>query len=152
MMLETVCAHIHNYFCAPESIVRGAWTIENGVIDLSDMAITEGQYFRIVGSALNDGVYLYPVQAPEEGEPTLLDETFTGEIWPMKVPRAVLEIVSEIEAWQARYGEAMASPFQSENVIGVYSYTKGSSGGGASSADGWKDVFKSRLNPWRKLR
>ncbi len=155
MMLETVCAHIHNYFCTPENVVRGAWTIQDGAIDL-DGIVLEGQYFRIVGSALNDGVYLYPVQPTEEGEePTLLDETFTGEIWPMKVPRAVLEIVSEIEAWQAKYGAAMASPYQSESVIGVYSYTKAGGNttkGMMGDADGWKTVFQSRLNPWRKLR
>ena len=153
MMLETVCAHIHNYFCPDENIVRGTWTIEGGSIDLSDLSILPGQYFRIVGSALNDGVYRYPVEPPEKGEPELQDETFTGEIWPMRVPRAVLQTVTDIEAWQTKYGATMASPLQSENVIGVYSYTKAAGGSeGASSADAWKDAFKSRLNPWRKLR
>ena len=148
MMLETVCAHIHNYFCPAENIVRGTWTIEGGSIDLSDLSILPGQYFRVVGSVFNDGVYKYGEEAEE-----LTDETFTGEIWPMKPPRPFLQTVADIEAWQTKYGATMASPLQSENVIGVYSYTKAAGGSeGASSADAWKDAFKSRLNPWRKLR
>lgn len=149
MLLETVCAHIHNYFTDEADILAGDWTITDGAIDLSDTSVKPGQYFRIVGSTFNDGVYKYGEEAAE-----LTDETFTGEIWPMKVPRPFLQTVSEIEAWQAQYGAAMASPYQSENVIGVYSYTKGTTGssGATSSADAWKDIFKSSLNPWRKLR
>lgn len=148
-MFDQICAHIHNWFCEESDIVSGEWTIQDGAIDLDGVVLT-GQYFRIVGSALNDGVYQY---GNESDEP-LLDETFTGQIWPMKPPRAFLQIVADIEAWQAQYGAAMASPYQSENVIGVYSYTKASGSGNRSqsSADGWKSVFKSSLNPWRKLR
>lgn len=146
-MLEAICAHIHNWFTDEADIHSGAWTISGGTIDLSGVVIP-GQYFRIVGSALNDGVY----QAPASG---LDDETFTGEIWPMKVPRGVRQLAADIGQWQDKYGAAMASPFQSENVTGVYSYTKqgGKTSQGASGdADGWKTIFRSRLNQWRKLR
>ena len=170
-MLEAICAHLHNYFTADEDIHAGTWTIENGTLDLSGILI-EGQYFRIVGSALNDGVYAYPIQTVQAGEQAggedeageqqaeaapargiLLDETFTGEIWAMKVPRALRALAAEIEAWQARYGAAMASPYMSENIIGVYSYSRGAESAAAGgSADAWKNVFKGRLNEWRKLR
>lgn len=149
-MLEQICAHIHNWFCGESDIVSGEWTIQDGAIDL-DGVVLPGQYFRIVGSALNDGVYKY---GNESDEP-LLDETFNGEIWPMKVPRPFLQTVSDIEAWQTKFGEAMASPYQSESVIGVYSRTKqggNTTQGAAADADGWKSAFRSRLNPWRKLR
>lgn len=149
-MFDQICAHIHNYFCDESDILTGDWTITNGAIDLSDTTVKTGQYFRIVGSTFNDGVYKYGEEADE-----LTDETFTGEIWPMKPPRPFLQTVSDIEAWQTKFGEAMASPYQSESVIGVYSYTKqggNTTQGAAGDADGWKTVFKSRLNPWRKLR
>ena len=149
-MIDQICAHIHNWFCEESDIVSGEWTIQDGAIDL-DGVVLPGQYFRIVGSVLNDGVYQY---GNESDEP-LLDETFTGEIWPMKPPRPFLAAVSDIEAWQAQYGTAMQSPYQSESVIGVYSYTKqggNTTQGAAGDADGWKTIFKSRLNPWRKLR
>ena len=150
-MLDAICAHIHNYFTAEGDIHAGTFTISGGVIDLSEFLI-DGQYFRILGSALNDGVYKYPAQ-PEPGAPAILnDETFTGEIWAMKVPRAVVEISGEIEAWNAKYGEAAASPYQSESVIGVYSRSKASGGGAsASGASAWMGAFRARLNEWRKL-
>ncbi len=144
-MLDRICAHLHNYFTSPEDIHEGTFTIRDGTIELD--FLLNNQYFRIVGSALNDGVYQYPAEA-------LLDETFEGEIWAMKVPRAVVKIAEEIEAWNAKYAAAMASPLSSESVIGVYSYTKnaGTVNGGAGDAEAWQGVFKSALNEWRKLR
>lgn len=154
MMLERICEHIHNFFTDEGDVRRGAWTVEGGRIDLTGI-VAQGQYFRVVGSAFNDGVYQY-VGGADGATPEMRDETFTGEIWPMRVPRAVLELSGEIEAWQEQYGAAMASPFQAESVIGVYSYTKTggntSVNGVAAESDGWKSVFRSRLNPWRKLR
>lgn len=139
-MIERVCEHIHNYFAPVDERRAGTYTIENGQLTLDFVA--EGQYFRIVGSTFNDGVYQYP------GE-DLVDETFNGEIWPMKPPRSFLTVVGEIEAWQSKYGDKADSPFASENVIGVFSYAKASSGSGSLSA--WQAAFASRLNPWRRL-
>lgn len=145
-MMDQICAHIHNYFTDPDDIRAGVFAIVDGALALD--FLVPGQYFRITGSTLNDGVYQYPAQA-------LADETFTGHIWPMKVPKAVRDIAEEVVAWQDKYGAAMASPFQSENVIGVYQYTKQggntSVNGTAADAGGWQSAFKSRLNPWRKL-
>lgn len=145
-MLDAICGHIHNYFTKAEDIHRGTFTIEGGSIDLPFML--DGQYFRVVGSALNDGVYQYPADEAQ----ALADETFTGEIWPMKPPRAVLKLTKDIADWQDKYGAAMESPYQSENVIGVYSYTKGTGGGSGAFGSGWQSVFANRLNEWRKLR
>ena len=149
-MLNQICGHIHNYFTADKDKHAGTFTIAGGEIDLSDFLI-DGQYFRIAGSALNDGIYKYPAQ-PEPGKPAiLLDETFTGEIWAMKVPRAVIEIAGEIEAWQAKYGAAVASPYQSESVIGVYSRSKAAGSTAGASGPTWQTTFAARLNEWRKL-
>lgn len=151
-MLEQICAHIHNYFTDPDDIRPGEYTIEGGAIELP--FLKTGQYFRILGSALNDGVYQYPVDATDAAQ-ALADETFEGEIWPMKVPKAVRALAAEIALWQEKYGAAVASPFQSESVIGVYSYTKQGGNtavnGAAADAGGWQAAFKSRLNPWRCL-
>lgn len=142
-MIERVCEHIHNYFSAGEDRRAGTYTIEGGVLTLPHVA--EGQYFRIVGSTFNDGVYLQPADG-------LTDETFTGEVWAMKPPRDFLRTVGEIEAWVAKYGDAAMSPYQSENVIGVYSYTKTGAGTSSATAAGsWETLFKARLNQWRRL-
>ena len=136
-MLDAICAHIHNYF---ETGRRpGTYTVAEGRLELP--FVKAGQYFRVTGSDLNDGVYRYPAE-------DLRDETFTGEIWPMAVPRAVLALSGEIDAWTEKYGEASQSPYQSENVIGVYSYTRAT---GSVAGAGWQGAFRERLNPWRRL-
>ena len=142
-MLGIICDHIHNYFAGEADIHPGAYVIEDGAIDLSGF-LAEGQYFRIVGSALNDGVYCYPAE-------DLTDERFTGEIWAMRVPAALKALAEEITAWQAAHGDAAAGVFQSES-FGGYSYTKaaGLDRGGAGGS-GWMNVFRARLNPWRKI-
>ena len=133
-MLGQICGHIHNYFADPAEARRGSYVIEDGILELP--FVKAGQYFRIVGSALNDGVYQYPASS-------LKDEAFTGEIWPMRVPADVVSLSEEIEAWQTRCGAAAAGPFQSES-FGGYSYTK-------ASAAGWQNAFRKRLDQYRKL-
>ena len=133
-LLDQICGHIHNYFAAPEEVRRGSYVIEGGGLELP--FLREGQYFRIVGSVLNDGVYPYPVSG-------LRDEVFIGEIWPMRVPADVLRLAEEIAAWQNRCGTAAAGPFQSES-FGGYSYTK-------ANAAGWQSAFRNRLDQYRKL-
>lgn len=147
-MIEQICAFIHNYFYGDRH--EGTFTITGGVLELPWML--NGQYFRICGSKLNDGVYKYPATAPQGKPPILADETFEGTIYEMRVPRMFLSLVSEIEDWAARYGEAANSPYQAESVIGVYSYELKRSGTtGGDSTSGWQDVFSARLNEWRKL-
>ena len=103
-----------------------------------------GQYFRIMGSVLNDGVYQY-------GNCSLRDETFDGAVWAMAVPAEFLRLEEEIKAWRTQYENAANSPFQSESFAG-YSYTKSSANGNSGgSVAGWQGVFASRLNKWRKL-
>lgn len=141
-MLEQVLDYIHNYFVKDR--VKGIYTINDGSIDLP--FLINGQYFRITGSVLNDGVYKYPVDS-------LSDEVFTGEIWAMAVPPSVVALVDEIEEWVEKYGNVQNSPYSSES-FGGYSYTKSNgsigSGNGAQQAS-WQGVFNSRLNHWRKI-
>lgn len=143
-MLEEILAFIHNYFV--KEIHRGMFKISDGQF-LCDF-LQNGQYFRIRGSIFNDGVYQYPVS-------DLANETFTGEIWAMAVPSAVIALVGEIEKWQAQYEAETLKPYSSESISGVYSYTKSSSGKSGSKTGSamitWRDVFAARLNKWRKL-
>ena len=140
-MIEQICAYIHNFF--ERTSVIGTFTIENGVLE-GGPSVMDGQYFRIQGSALNDGVYEYPA--------ALKDETFSGEVTAMGVPPALIELAGEISDWQDQYAQVIQSPYQSES-FGGYSYTKGSggSGGGNVNTNDWRYVFGSRLNQWRKL-
>lgn len=140
-MIDQICREINNYFVVDKMFDN--FTIVDGNIDLP---LQEGQYFRIIGSVFNDGVYKY-------GEILdLKNETFDGAIWAMAVPKELVELSEEVEEWIDKYKDVTNSPFSSEG-FGGYSYTKAqgyaSTGGGMLSS--WQSQFASRLNPWRKI-
>lgn len=150
-MLQQVLEHIHNMFV--KSPNPGTYTIEGGALSLS--FLKEGQRFWVVGSDLNDGVYTYHddgIKDDDDSEEVgLRDETFSGSVCALAVPPAVIALAGEINQWVESYGDSANSPYTSENVIGVYSYTKASGGTGAGGSLGWQDVFKSQLDRWRKV-
>ena len=141
-MLEEILEYLNNWFTVEE--IFGRFEIKGGSIELPFLA--NGQYFRLIGSVFNDGVYQY-----QPGGMNLTDESFNGAVWALAIPRTVLKIANEIDAWQQKNGAAAASPYQSES-FGGYSYSKSTSGSatGAGMVT-WQSVFKSRLNQWRKI-
>lgn len=139
-MLEQVLRHLNNWFLV--EMHEGTFTVENGSITLP--FLLTNQYFRIVGSVFNDGLHKYPAV-------DLTDETFTGTVWVLAVPKAVVALAEDIAAWQEKNGAAVESPYQSES-FGGYSYTKRSVGSDGSALNGWQDAFRGRLNDWRKLK
>ena len=154
-MLTELCQYLHNWFNRkPDGskypIYTGTFTISDGVItELSSGELSDGQYFRVMGSLSNEGVHKYG-----DSENPLTDEVFEGAVWSMAVPPEIVALSSDIDEWNAKYGtiesEAM-SPYTSESFRG-YSYSKSTtsaSGQGASS--GWATAFASRLAPWRKI-
>lgn len=154
--ITEVCEAINNFFLKDyigySDIYKGKYTISGGAFVSPDFTLKPGQYFRIKGSDLNDGVYCNSAEYPE----TLSDEEFTGQVWLMSVPRSFVALCDDIAAWRSQYeaaGSANLSPFQSENVAGVYSYSKasgGSSGSGGGSIT-WLDTFSARLSPYRRI-
>jgi hypothetical protein len=144
--MTEVFQYLRNWFDRNQPKYYGQFKIENGAL-VGDYKIATGQYYRIIGSALNDGVYKY-------GEERLTDETFEGAIWLMAVPKDVRMLVTEIMMWQEKYGNLDSenmSPFQSES-FGGYSYSKASgSSASASSVPTWQSVFADRLGRYKKL-
>jgi hypothetical protein len=139
-MLEQVLRHLNNWFLV--EIHEGTFTVENGSIALP--FLQTNQYFRICGSVFNDGLHQYPAD-------DLTDETFTGTVWALAVPKAVITLAEDIAAWEEKNGEAVSSPYQSES-FGGYSYTKRSAGNDSGTLNGWQDAFRGQLNDWRKLK
>ena len=139
-MLEQVLMNIRNWFPVEGGIYSGTFTIEDGGITLPFLA--NGQYFRICGSVFNDGLHQYPA-----GD--LKTETFDGTVWALSVPQAVIELATEIDAWQKKNGDASVSPYRSES-FGGYQYSKAtdSASGGAVT---WQSAFKQQLSAWRKI-
>ena len=148
-MLSELCGYLRNYFDKEKHF--GDFVIENGVVSgQSDLGLLENQYIRIVGSVLNDGVYQYHAAGIED----LVDESFNGAIWSLAIPKDVIALSAEIDAWRAKneaVDSAAMSPFTSES-FGGYSYSK-SMGGSADGkiVGGWQNAFANRLSQWRKI-
>ena len=137
MNLAELCAHLRNWFVRDNGGIHiGTYSVISGTLELPFLA--QGQYFRIIGSVFNDGVWQYPA--------VLTDETFDGAVWAMAVPPDVISLLSDINAWEEKYRDAAESPFVSES-FGGYTYQKSNS----VEDNTWQAVFKSRLSQWRKL-
>lgn len=146
-MLTELCKEIKNWFEYAKFF--GTFTIESNVMT-GNYSLQEGQYFRIVGSVFNDGVYKF-------GESLeLTDETFTGAVWAMAVPKEVIALAADIKEWADKYqaiDSVAMSPFNSES-FGGYSYSKSSGGSASGNVDlsgTWQGAFADRLNHWRKI-
>ena len=146
-MLTVLCKEINNWFEYVKFI--GEFTIENNEIT-GPYSLQDNQYFRIVGSVFNDGVYKY------DDKIKLEDETFRGAIWAMAVPKEVIALAADIKNWTDKYqtvDSAAMSPFNSES-FGGYSYSKSSGGSTSGKVDlsgTWQGAFADRLNHWRKI-
>lgn len=150
-MLTEICNYLKNWFDTTQPKYEGKFIIENGIIrsvKYGDMGIISGQYFRIIDSVLNDGVYTL--------EDHLEDETFEGAVWLMAVPKDVRLLADEIKEWQSKYGGVDSqnmSPFNSES-FGGYSYSKsggGAGGNSSSSVPTWQAVYADRLARYKKI-
>lgn len=137
-MLEQILQYLRNWFVIDE--YHETFEIVDGIIELP--FLRDGQYFRIMGSLFNDGLYRYGDNLD------LTDETFDGSIWALAVPKSLILLVPEIEAWEKKYAEVIASPYTSESYAG-YSYSKATASDG--TATGWQSAFASRLSAWRKI-
>ena len=142
-MLEAVLTHLKNWFVVPCGVHEGMYTIENSTLELP--FLQNGQYYRICGSVFNDGLHKYG----DIGD-KLQNETFTGTVWELAIPKAVVDLAVKIEEWQIKNGETVESPFTSES-FGGYSYTKVTDSTTGTVAT-WETVFRAQLNPYRKLR
>ena len=137
-MLNEVCAEIRNYFVS--EIHNGTFEIVGGKIAPLDF-IQENQYFRIVGSVFNDGVY------QNTADLVLTDEIFSGAVWSMAVPPSVIDLAVEIKVFNES-DAGKPSPYTNES-FGGYSYSK------ATDSDGvpltWQKAFANRLNKYRRI-
>lgn len=145
--LFEVCKYLKNWFDRNQKKHIGVIKISGGELE-NTYDLKSGQYYRIVGSVLNDGIYKHPFN-------TLTDEVFDGAIWEMAIPQAFLSLCDDIETWKAKYAAAdgtALSPFNSES-FGGYSYSKSSRANDTAKDKSvtWQGVFGARLAPWRKI-
>ena len=135
MPLFEMCAECKNFFSEENDRHKGTFTVKDGAFAPLDF-LQEGQYFRVVGSTFNDGVYQYP-------EANLTDETLTGEVSATRAPPPFIKLSERIDAWTAKHEETLKTPYTSESFAG-YSYT-------SAQNQSAMQIFSRELNKWRKL-
>lgn len=156
-MLEQCLTELRNWFRVRDAVDGkhpGAYTVENGGIVLP--FLQNGQYFRIIGSLFSDGLYIYGETITDENhnEVWLPDETFSGSIWALAIPKVILHLAKEKSEIDAKIAESTISfansGFTSES-FGGYSYSKDSTGQ-LAALSAQRDEIMKRLNMWRKIR
>ena len=86
-MLSEICAYLRNWFDKNQPKTFGEIVIENGSLS-TDCQLKPNQYFRIIGSTFNNGVY------KNDSNLTLTDEVFNGAVWAMACPPDFISTVS----------------------------------------------------------
>ena len=128
-MLEELLRALRNWFVRDKA--TGRIRVEGGaLVPPEGLALADGQYIRVTGSVFNDGLHRWPCTG-------MADEEFVGTVWALAVPRAVVDLADEIEAWQTEHTEELDSPYASES-FGGYSYTRV---GGDGSTITWRQQF-----------
>ena len=138
--------YINNYFSRTVESVTS-------VIDGTDKTITGsfgetylvGQYIRLSGTILNDGVYKIAAVSGSviTVEGTLMDESPTESyyLWGLAPPKPFLAVVSDIETYVAANG----------TNTGLKSETQGKRSVSYATDSTWQGVFSRSLGTWRKV-
>jgi len=149
--LTAICRSLRNWFPAQDSgrgatVQSGTFTISNGQISPFDIPFLPGAYVRVSGSVLNDGIFrIWNDAKLEDAE----DEVFTGTLSLMAIPHDFLDIAEQIDHFvDVNKKDKNAGKFTSES-IGGYSYARATGVGGVPVT--WQEVFRTRLNPYRKM-
>jgi len=140
-VLTEICQYLHNWFIKDRTDIHlDTFKIENGAV-VPSFEIKQGQYFRIIGSTFNDGVYKFPTN-------DLKDEIFDGAVWTMHVPPQLITLSEEIKGWTDTNSSNTDNIYESESFAGyTYKLRTGANGGNYT----WKDAFNSKLKAYKKL-
>lgn len=151
MNITEICMDLHNFFPpankrADNSYIRRGHFIISGSYIAPLEFIKPNQYFRIVNSDMNDGVW----QNNPESLKDLIDEEFDGEIWAMAVPRHFIALCEDIKKFNAKVDEmALIEKGYASESWGGYSYSLSSSAPAAMVE--WEKRISKNLNAYRKI-
>lgn len=141
MDITPICHSVNNYF--PKEIKTGEFELTT---ETAPVSMLDGQYFRVKGSILNDGVY----QNNAESLATIVPETFKGTITLMAVPKDFIGLCNEIDSFNAKIFElGMADTGFTSESFGGYSYSKAANLSGALQQQ-YNGIVK-RLSAYRRI-
>lgn len=144
-MIEQVLRYINNFYLYDKA--TGQSVELNGFISNDYEIYLPGQYIYVVGTVLNDGVYLIESIDTLTGK-LVTDKPLEPEsgrrfmIYAMRVPKALQDLVKEIEAYNIKNPEGVKS-----ESLGDYSVTYG----GNQITSSWQASFSAKLAPYKKV-
>ena len=111
----------NNYF--EKFYINGEFTIDNKRIVLPSKFV-KGQYIRIIGSLLNDGVYKIEEKDSDNFATlsSLQDEVFTGYIVGLAVPRGFEDLATQVDDWNKKNASRRGLASES-SLNGYYSWS-----------------------------
>lgn len=147
MMLEC-----RNFFLV--NVVQGTHETSENSIALTHEPLV-GQYIRLKGSVLNDGVYkITTITKDAETGRYLCEiigaqkEKFKGEVWLLAVPQTFVELSQRVKSFQELQSkDKSAGTVQSESFTG-YSYSMATGKNGVIT---WKEKFSNELNSYKRF-
>jgi len=137
-MINLILSKINNYFYKFYEV--GEYEIIDSTLQVKGEYF-KGQYIRIEGSTLNDGVHL--VTKVDNDIITVSDlttEGFEGTISSLAIPKDVLSVIPRLEQFN---NDNKPSNIVSES-FGTYSYSM-------KQESTWWDAFKGELMQYRKM-
>lgn len=88
-------------------------------------------------------------KAVGEIEHSTRNETFNGAICPLAIPQDFLDLAYEISSFDERATKDKNRGVLVSESFGGYSYSMATNNAGVAAT--WKEVFSSRLNPYRRM-
>lgn len=141
--MERILNYLNNFFYRWGE--KGAFTITDNKLNV-EHELMGGQYIKINGSVLNDGVH--KVLSYRDGFATLEgleNEEFEGLVLSLAVPRTLNSLPKKIDEFELKNPvTALAS-----ESFGNYSYSNATNESGGRVS--WQDVFASDLKLYRKM-
>lgn len=145
-MIASIMNYINNYFSRTvervTAVIDGTAKTITGSFGETYLA---GQYIRLSGTILNDGVYKIASVAGTviTVEEDLLDESPAEGyyLWGLAPPKAFLEVVDDIKTYITANGTS----------TGLKSETQGKRSVTYASDSTWQGVYANALGSWRKV-
>lgn len=143
--IEVLMQECNNYFY--KTYESNTFAISNGVITTQGKYLV-GQYIKIEGSILNDGVYkVESMDSNKINIKELQDEVFEGCIFGLSVPKGFIDLSTKIQEFLDN-PKAKPTDISSES-FNNYSWSKGKKTNGANIT--WNDVFRDDVYSYRQL-
>ena len=143
--IEILMQECNNYFY--KTYEHSTFAIQNNVINSTGKYLV-GQYIKIEGSILNDGVYKIESMNNNKINITgLQDEVFEGCIYGLAVPKGFIDLSGKIKQFiddpKAKITNVTSESFNN------YSYSRGTKQNGANIT--WNDIFINDINSYKCL-